>query len=146
MLILIRGVQGSGKSTLAERLFDKHYPNALHVEADMFFTDSDGNYRWRGDLVHAAHAWCRARVLLSIANKLNDPVIVSNVFARNREMVPYYDLCRQYKTPLQIITLKTRYQNRHGLTDAQVERTRRLFQELDTSRLDGIQYSYMTVT
>ena len=43
-LILLRGLPGSGKSTFAKMLVrDKDY---RHKEADMFFVDSEGNYKF----------------------------------------------------------------------------------------------------
>ena len=43
-LFLLRGLPGSGKSTLAKSLIgDKTY---CHREADMYFVNSDGTYKF----------------------------------------------------------------------------------------------------
>ena len=55
-LILLRGLPGSGKSTLAKQLVNKDY---AHKEADMFFVDSEGNYKFEPSKIKDAHAWCK---------------------------------------------------------------------------------------
>jgi tRNA uridine 5-carbamoylmethylation protein Kti12 len=42
-LILLRGLPGSGKTTLAKSLVTKDY---CHKEADMYFVDEFGNYKF----------------------------------------------------------------------------------------------------
>ena len=59
-LILLRGVPGSGKSTLAKILVgDKEY---CHKEADMYFIDNDGAYKFNPSEIKDAHNWCREEV------------------------------------------------------------------------------------
>jgi adenylate kinase family enzyme len=43
ILYCVRGVAGSGKSTFAKTLVKKDY---CHKEADMFFVDREGNYKF----------------------------------------------------------------------------------------------------
>ena len=56
-LFLIRGISGAGKSTLAKILVgDKDY---CHKEADMYFIDGDGNYKFDVTSLRDAHDWCQ---------------------------------------------------------------------------------------
>ena len=56
-LILLRGLPGSGKSTLAKTLIgDKDY---CYKEADMYFIDNDGAYKFNPSKLEDAHNWCR---------------------------------------------------------------------------------------
>lgn len=47
-LILIRGCPGSGKTTLAKKLVENSDSKTKHFEADQYFTDASGNYKWDG--------------------------------------------------------------------------------------------------
>ena len=55
MLTLIRGVSGSGKTTLAQQML-KEGRVQKHFEADMFFTDSQGVYKYDPAKIKEAHA------------------------------------------------------------------------------------------
>jgi len=52
ILILCRGICGAGKSTFAKTL------GGTHFEADQFFTDDEGNYKFDGSKIKLAHNWC----------------------------------------------------------------------------------------
>ena len=52
-MVLIRGLPGSGKSTCAREDY-------AHIEADMYFMDAEGNYKYNPS---KAHAWCRKMVI-----------------------------------------------------------------------------------
>lgn len=52
-LTLIRGLPGSGKSTLAKTL------SAVHLEADMYFVNPQGEYHFRPEHLAQAHEWCQ---------------------------------------------------------------------------------------
>lgn len=69
-LVLIRGIPGSGKSTLAKAM-----PGFFHVEADMYFVDDSGNYRFGGERLREAHACCiGTRVCCSRRQVIEDEV------------------------------------------------------------------------
>jgi adenylate kinase family enzyme len=56
-LFLLRGLPGAGKSTLAKMLVgEKDY---CHKEADMYFMDPYGNYRFNTMELKDAHQWCK---------------------------------------------------------------------------------------
>ena len=52
-LFLLRGLPGSGKSTLAKTLVG--YKDYCHKEADMYFVDRDGNYKFKPSKIKEAH-------------------------------------------------------------------------------------------
>ena len=55
-LILLRGLPGAGKSTLAKMMSDSHY------EADMYFTNDEGEYHFDPLKLKQAHQWCQDQV------------------------------------------------------------------------------------
>ena len=56
VLYIVRGIPGSGKSTFAKTLGGQHY------EADMYFIDEEGNYKFDGTKIKDAHKWCQSFV------------------------------------------------------------------------------------
>ena len=81
-LILLRGLPGSGKSTLANAI------GGVHFEADMYFVDSDGNYKFEPARIKDAHAWCQNKVKLSMESDV-EKIVVSNTFTLEWEMEHY---------------------------------------------------------
>jgi predicted kinase len=105
-LFLLRGLPGSGKSTLAKQLIgDKDY---CHKEADMYFVDAKGNYKFDPLLLKDAHAWCQQEV--EFLMKYEHSVAVSNTFTQEWEMQPYYELAEKYGYSVFSIIVE----NRHG--------------------------------
>lgn len=106
-LYLLRGLPGSGKSTLAKMLVgEKDYS---HKEADMFFINSDGKYKFDASKLKDAHKWCQEEVefLLKLEHS---PVVVSNTFTQEWEMEAYYKLAEQYGYQVYSLIVE----NRHG--------------------------------
>lgn len=91
-LTLIRGLPGSGKSTLAKTI------DAIHYEADMFFVDAHGNYRFDASQLDQAHQWCQQETEQSLAN--GHDVVVSNTFVQRWEMKPYVQMAKKHKVNL----------------------------------------------
>ena len=145
-LYIIRGVSGSGKTTLAKEMASKlgcHY-----WEADMYFYDEDGRYKFDATKLPKAHEWCFYWSTKSIENGRD--VIVSNTFTRLWEMRNYIDFALEKGHKVRIITCTGLYQNVHGLTDEQVAKQRARFQSnadianelrYDAKRFGGIIYS-----
>jgi predicted kinase len=98
-LTLIRGLPGSGKSTIAKRL------NAAHVEADMYFVGSDGEYHFDPIKLRDAHAWAQERVRQLMACFVD--VVVSNTFSQMWELKPYLKLAQQYGYKVMVVTIET---------------------------------------
>ena len=92
-LYLLRGLPGSGKSTLAKSLVgDKDY---CHKEADMYFIDREGNYKFNSSQIKDAHKWCQEEIEFVMKYEL-PRVVVSNTFTQEWEMLPYYELAAKY--------------------------------------------------
>ena len=102
-LILLRGLPGSGKSTLANAI------GGVHFEADMYFVDDNGNYKFEPARIKDAHAWCQNKVKLSMESGV-DKIVVSNTFTMDWEMEHYYTLAEEngYRVHSVIV------ENRHG--------------------------------
>ncbi len=115
-LTLIRGAPGSGKSTLARAMVAAGMAD-LHLEADMYFTDLDGNYTYDHTKISEAHKWCVKETIEALAKGLR--VVVSNTFTRNWEMAPYFALGRP-----QVIRCEGRFQNVHGVPSEKVSEMR----------------------
>ena len=98
-LILVRGLTGSGKSTLGQLLSSRH--NHVLVEADQFFTRSDGAYEFDVTKLAEAHAWCLDTTKAFLA--LGWTPVVANTFTQRWELQSYLDL----GVETQILTVAT---------------------------------------
>lgn len=116
-IYIIRGLPGSGKSTFARKLASA--TGAYHVEADMYFIRSDGQYDFRREMLKAAHAWCQDMAATAIS--AGEDVIVSNTFTQRWEVEPYLKMGAEAVT---IITCEGDYGNIHGVPDAAIARMR----------------------
>jgi predicted kinase len=120
-LTLIRGLPGSGKSTLAKTL------PAVHLEADMYFVNEQGEYQYRAEEIGDAHQWCQQKTDYWLQQ--GKSVVVSNTFVKQWEMSVYKKLARKHKAKLNIIVCRERYGNIHGVDDEVIERMRKDWQE-----------------
>lgn len=119
-LVLLRGLPSSGKSTLAKILVgDKDY---CHKEADMYFIDNKGEYKFDVSKIKDAHAWCQEEVdcLLRLEHS---PVVVSNTFTQEWEMSAYNELAQKYGYRVHSIIVENRHggKNIHGVPDNKLE-------------------------
>ena len=107
-LYLLRGLPGAGKSTLASQLSD------VHFEADMYFTNENGQYLFNPSDLKKAHAWCQSEVhtamILNHTTGSNERIAVSNTFTQEWEMEPYFKLAETYGYRVFSIIVE----NRHG--------------------------------
>lgn len=110
-LVLVRGLPGSGKSTLARDM-----KGHVHIETDMFFTDSEGVYRFDPDALRVAHSWCQHQVRMHLRD--GHDVVVSNTFTRAWEMKPYFDM----GYPVRVLTCNGRWPNVHGVPQETIDR------------------------
>lgn len=116
-LILLRGLPNSGKSTSA-KLFNK----APHFEADMFFLDANGDYKFDISKIKDAHNWCKNSVM--DAMKKDYPVIVvSNTFTQEWEMDTYYKMAEElsYRVTSMIVENRHGNKNDHGVPDNKIQ-------------------------
>ena len=125
-LFLLRGLPGAGKSTLAKILVgDKDY---CHKEADMYFVDSKGNYKFDFSLIKEAHAWCQEEV--EFLMKYEHKVVVSNTFTQEWEMQDYYDLAKKYGYKVNSIIVENRHGgvNGHNVPQETLDKMRQRFE------------------
>jgi predicted kinase len=119
-LYLLRGLPGSGKSTLAKLLVgDKDY---CHKEADMYFVDSVGDYKFNPSQLKDAHEWCRSEIEFVMKYE-HSPVVVSNTFTQEWEMESYYKLAEQYGYRVHSLIVENRHGgiNDHGVPDDKIQ-------------------------
>ena len=138
-LILLRGLPGSGKSTLAKQL-SKGSGEGM-VEADQYFTDSNGNYNFDASKLKEAHQWCQDQVDImmrvgyprfSLPDYLNEPlekIVVSNTFTQEWEMKPYYELAEKYGYTVFSLVVENRHGgvNTHGVPDETLDKMENRF-------------------
>ena len=125
-LTLIRGLPGSGKSTLAKQLLAVNPNTVTHIEADMFFVDEQGSYRFDATQLSQAHQWCEQQCALSLQQ--NKSVIVSNTFVKQWEMKPYRQLAKKYHAKLLIEICTGSYQSIHNVPDATIKKMQQQWQ------------------
>ena len=126
-LILLRGLPGSGKSTLAKMLVgDKEY---RHKEADMYFVDGEGNYKFEPSKIKDAHTWCQEEVDFLMRYE-HSPVVVSNTFTKEWEMSAYNELAEKYGYRVHSIIVENRHNgvNEHGVPADKLEAMKNRFE------------------
>jgi predicted kinase len=125
-LFLLRGLPGSGKSTLAKTLVKKDY---CHKEADMFFIDREGNYKFVPSKIKDAHAWCQSEVEFFM-NLEHSPIVVSNTFTQEWEMDNYYKLAERFGYRVYSVIVENRHGgvNEHGVPEENLEQMKNRFE------------------
>ena len=127
-LYLLRGLPGAGKSTLAKKLGD------VHFEADMYFTNENGQYIFNGADIKKAHEWCQNEVQLAMilnhTSGLNESIVVSNTFTQEWEMEPYYKLAETYGYRVFSLIVENRHggENLHNVPEDKIEVMRKRFE------------------
>lgn len=123
VLYIVRGIPGSGKSTFAKTLGGQHY------EADMYFIDEEGNYKFDGTKIKDAHKWCQSFVETDMV--LEYPkIVVSNTFTQEWEMKPYMDLAKEHGYKVFTIVVENRHDgnNVHNVPEDKIEQMANRFE------------------
>jgi predicted kinase len=122
-LYIVRGIPGSGKSTLAREL------GGIHFEADMFFVDENGDYKFDMDQIKQAHEWCRNSVKGAMRAG-EKKVVVSNTFTQEWEMDPYLDIAKEFEYRVFTIIVENRHGNKnlHNVPEEIIEKMKNRFQ------------------
>ena len=113
-LILIRGLPGSGKSTLAN-LMACSIDSAVHFEADQYFIDINGQYKWDQSLIREAHEWCQSSTEQHL--EAGSTVIVSNTFTTVSELRPYFKIAKKFEITPTVILCQNDWGNIHNVPD-----------------------------
>ena len=123
ILYIVRGIPGSGKSTFAKTLGGQHY------EADMFFIDGNGEYKFDGSKIKLAHNWCMIQTQKAMVD--DEPkIVVSNTFTQEWEMDTYFKLAEENGYKVFTIIVENRHGgvNQHGVPEDKIELMRNRFQ------------------
>ena len=112
-LFIIRGTSGSGKSTLAKEMAKrtllcfnlKSYPV---YEADMYFINKNGEYKFDSNYIGNAHKWCYDRIEQSLKKDIKK-VFVSNTSTRNEDVTTYIKLAKKYEYKYVVIVVENRH-------------------------------------
>jgi predicted kinase len=125
-LVLLRGLPGAGKSTLAKLIISKDY---CHKEADMYFVDREGNYKFVPSQIKDAHKWCKDEVA-HLMKYEHSPIVVSNTFTQEWEMENYYELAKQYDYQVFSLVVENRHGgiNEHGVPADKLEQMKNRFE------------------
>jgi predicted kinase len=127
MLYLVRGLPGSGKSTFAKTL------GGIHIEADQYFVDVEGNYNFDGSKIKLAHEYCRTQTeawMKMDTDQVNvNKIVVSNTFTQEWEMEPYFELAKKYGYKVFSIIVENRHggTNVHGVPEEKIEQMKNRF-------------------
>lgn len=125
-LVLIRGLPGSGKSTLARAI------SGVHYETDMFWGP---DYKFDMARIKDAHQWCQDSVRGLLAAKVSR-VIVSNTFTTQWELIPYFDMAKEFGIAPQVILCQGRWDSVHNVPDDVMQKMAARF-EYDIGGLFG---------
>jgi len=122
ILILCRGICGAGKSTFAKTL------GGTHFEADQFFTDDEGNYKFDGSKIKLAHNWCLIQTQKAMVDD-ELKIVVSNTFTQDWEMKPYYEMAKNNGYKIFSIVIENRHggTNKHGVPEDKIELMKQRF-------------------
>ena len=126
-LFLLRGLPGSGKSTLAKMLVgDKDY---CHKEADMYFVNGEGKYKFKPSDLPKAHKWCQEEIEFVMKYE-HSPVVVSNTFTQEWEMEEYYKLAERYGYRVHSLIVENRHGgiNEHNVPEEKLEQMKTRFE------------------
>jgi len=124
-MILVRGLPGSGKSTVAHYLVGFDF---FHYETDQFWI-IDGEYKFDMSRIKEAHQWCQDEVRKCLTNGFSP--IVSNTFTTQKEMMPYFQMAKEFGIRPQVILCQGQFGNIHNVpTDALVRMVERFEYDL----------------
>ncbi len=128
ILILIRGLPGSGKSTLAQKIKSRS-SDVIHIEADMYFINDQGEYIFDPSRLSSAHNWCKTCVEDYLLGEKS--VIVSNTFTTMKEMKPYLDLSSSLDIPVYVFRMIKEYGSIHDVPKETIQRMKDRFEDYE---------------
>jgi energy-coupling factor transporter ATP-binding protein EcfA2 len=126
--IAIEGNIGAGKTTFAKTL------GGIHIEADQYFIDGEGNYKFDGSKIKLAHEYCRAQTEAWMQTKgdqvSTNKIVVSNTFTQLWEMEPYFEMAKRHGYKVFSIVVENRHggTNEHNVPEDKIEQMRNRFE------------------
>ena len=147
-LIIVRGLPGSGKTTYAKKRLAELQSfygenNVSHREADMYFLDSAGHYKFDRSAISRAHSWCKELTYATLCAERH--AIVSNTFTKNGEMHHYFEMALAFNAELEIVEMTGNYGSIHEVPQATIDKMRKRWEEVDESLLVGLNYTITKV-
>lgn len=126
--IILRGLPGSGKSTFADFILASN-PGAVHVEADHYVYDENGNYDWKFENLRDYHSKAQS----CFDNALNEGVgtiVVSNVSSTWKDFKYYFNKAKEqgYKVTSIIVENRNETKSIHGVPEETLNNMRSKFQ------------------
>jgi predicted kinase len=127
ILYLVRGLPSAGKTTFAKTL------GSIIVEADQYFVDGEGNYKFDGSKIKLAHEYCRVQTeawMQTKGDQVNtDKIAVSNTFTQEWELDPYFEMAKIHGYKVFSIIIETRHENKneHNVPEEKIEQMRNRF-------------------
>ena len=127
ILYLVRGLPSAGKSTFAKTL------GGIHIEADQYFVDSEGNYNFDGSKIKLAHEYCKAQTeawMKTDGDQVNvDKIAISNTFTQEWELETYFELAKKYGYKVFSVIIETRHENKneHNVPKDKIEQMKNRF-------------------
>lgn len=88
----------------------------------------DGKYTWKAENVGTAHAWCQ-RKCRRFMKKQVGRIVVANTSTTEKEMIPYYDLARQFNYRVFSIIVESRHNNKsiHNVPESTLKKMKARF-------------------
>jgi len=123
ILYIVRGLPGSGKSTLAKQLTSNVF------EADHYFYDNEGNYKFIPSEIKDAHKECQDNVRIAMESSI-PKIAVSNTSTQEWEMEPYFELAKKYGYKVFTIIVENRHggTNVHNVSEDKIEQMKKRFE------------------
>lgn len=125
-LYLIRGVPGSGKSTFAKSLHQAGIVSEV-MEADDFFIDAEGKYKFNPSHLYDAHALCQDRTELYLREGFS--IAVSNTSTNEKEVESYRKIAEKHNAKFVSIIMENRHEgvNVHNVPEEKIQQMKNRF-------------------
>lgn len=98
-LYIMRGPQGSGKSTAA-KVIQQNVKNTIICSADDYFM-VDGEYKFDGKLLPAAHSYCKNKAIIYLALGYN--VVIDNTNILKKHYQEYVDFANMINVIVEVV-------------------------------------------
>jgi predicted kinase len=125
-MYLVRGISGAGKSTFAKGIWSDN----IIFEADKFFINENGDYKFDATKLKDAHAWCQSEVENLMKYQIENvpigfgEVVIANTFTQEWEMEPYMKLAEKYNYRIFSLVIENRHgnKNQHNVPDETIKK------------------------